>query len=127
MRIRSRALSSLAAVALAVGGLTAAVATPAGAAPTAWSCPSGYFCAYTNFDGTGSRCQWQGDSSNWYNECSWASSTYPKSLFNNGTSGRGVTIYRYTGKVSPIGGCVDKGEHARLAGNYYIGSHSWNC
>jgi hypothetical protein len=87
-------------------------------------CPSSYFCAY---DASGHMCKWQGNSPNWYAECSWADTNHPKYVYNHGTSGAGVTIYRYTNYGSPIGSCIKKGQQATLAGNYFIGSHRWNC
>lgn len=123
-----RKLRLIAAVAVASGGLTAAAITPASAATEAWSdCPSGYFCAWSGSNGTGSRCQWEGNSESWYFDCSWAGNKYPHSVYNHGTSGRGVTIYAWVSWEQPIGGCVTKGEKVNLAGNYYIGSHAWNC
>ncbi|HET6501709.1 MAG TPA: hypothetical protein VFG87_13195 [Amycolatopsis sp.] len=105
----------------------ATVATsPAAVVPqsTYKDCPSTYFCAYDSY---GDMCKWQDDSSDWYTECSWAGIYYPKYVFNNGTSGLGVTIYRYTGYSSAIGSCIKKGAQVTLAGNYDIGSHQWNC
>ena len=87
-------------------------------------CPSTYFCVY---DANGRMCKWQDNSRDWYAECSWAGVHYPKYAYNHGTSGIGVTIYRYTGYGSAIGGCIEKGEKVTLAGTYNIGSHKWNC
>jgi len=123
-----RIATVLAAFVLALAGLTLAPAAPASAAAGSWnSCPLGYFCAWSGQNATGSRCQWEDDSSNWYADCSWADTNYPGSVFNNGRTGRSVTIYRYTGYVSKIGGCVERLEYVNLANNYFIGSHQWVC
>ncbi|MEU0808781.1 peptidase inhibitor family I36 protein [Streptomyces sp. NPDC005970] len=122
---RSRVIRTLAAVALAAGGITVSTASPASAAPTWSDCPSTYFCAWNDADGK--MCKWQDDSRSWYDECSWADEYYPAYVYNHGTSGRGVTIYRNPNFVSPIGACVTKGKQVTLRGNYFIGSHAWNC
>ncbi|WP_262700495.1 MULTISPECIES: peptidase inhibitor family I36 protein [Streptomyces] len=108
---------------------TLAMPGAANAAPSAWGddCPSSYFCVWDGYSGAGHICKWQDDSYNWYEECSWADSAHPKSVYNHGTSGLGVRLYRYPAMQSEIGDCVTKGKKVNLAGNYFIGSHEWNC
>lgn len=127
MRLRSRVLRSLAALTLAAGGITVSAASPAAASTEDWpwsDCPATYFCAWDMYY---EKCQWQDDSEAWAVECSWADKYYPKYVYNHGTSGRGVTIYRYINFRSPIGACVTKGKKVTLAGNYFIESHRWDC
>ncbi|MFE9610946.1 peptidase inhibitor family I36 protein [Streptomyces sp. NPDC006012] len=125
--VRSLRSIALSAVATAVTALSLATPNVAHAATSGWStCPSTYFCVWNDWNGEGRMCKWQDDAINW-DDCSWADNQYPKSVYNHGTSGKGVTIYYYTGWFSPIGGCVERGETVNLAGNYYIGSHRWDC
>jgi hypothetical protein len=72
-------------------------------------------------------CKWEDDSRDWFTECSWADDDPPMSVYNHGTTGKGVTIYEATNFGDPIGACVTKGKKVDLAGTYFIGSHSWNC
>ncbi|SDP19229.1 peptidase inhibitor family I36 protein [Actinacidiphila guanduensis] len=117
-------------VAMGTAGLLGAAVAPAAAASQSnWSsCPSGYFCAWTGSNGTGSRCQWVDDAETW-EACSWAGDgvDHPHSVYNHGVTGLGVTIFRDIDWHSPIGACVTQGKQVNLAGTYDINSHAWDC
>jgi hypothetical protein len=90
-----------------------------------WSdCPRTYFCA---FDKYGDMCKWQDSNRDWFSSCSWADDFNPTHVYNHGTTGAGVTIYEATNYGDPIGSCVTIGKKVTLAGNYFIGSHRWDC
>lgn len=129
MRIRSRAARCAAAAAVTVGAVTAATVAPASAAPSGIStsaCPSKYFCAY-QFSGDTHPCKWEDDAPDWDN-CSWVQDgKFTYAVYNNGTSGAGVTMYRNHNYSSPIGSCVPRGKVVYLADNYSPGSSKWNC
>ncbi|GAA3905204.1 hypothetical protein [Streptomyces lannensis] len=129
MRIRSRAARFTAAVAVTVGAVAASTVAPASAAASAINksaCPSQYFCAY-HTSGDNYPCKWKDDAPNWDN-CSWVQDgKFTYAVYNNGTSGAGVTMYRNHNYSSPIGDCVDRGEVVYLANNYSPGSSKWNC
>src|SRR4051794_10515805 len=70
---------------------------------TAQASTSGYsdcslhdICFWTGDDGTGSMCHWTDDDPDWQGgavRCSWSNSRTAQSVFNNGTSGAGVSYY----------------------------------
>ncbi|MGY5049041.1 hypothetical protein ACWDE0_26005 [Streptomyces sp. 900105755] len=133
MLIRSRLARFAATAAVAVGAMTASTTAPASAAPAAFpidknECPRTYFCAWHVQDNSYSQmCKWQDDAFSWY-DCSWvADGKFTYAVYNNGTSGLGVRMYRETGYVSPIGSCVSRGEFVHLANNYSPHSSQWNC
>ncbi|GAA0903794.1 MULTISPECIES: peptidase inhibitor family I36 protein [Streptomyces violaceusniger group] len=133
MLIRSRLARFTATAAVAVGAMTASTAVPASAAPAAFpidksECPAQYFCAWHVQDNSYSEmCKWKDNAPSWYN-CSWvADGKFTYAVYNNGTSGRGVTMYREANYHSAIGDCVSKGEFVRLANNYSPLSSKWNC
>jgi hypothetical protein len=70
-RIRSFAVAA-AALAAALGTVPIATASPtASARPAAFSCTSGYFCIYSDWNGGGTRCQWsQSSKANTADDCS---------------------------------------------------------
>ncbi|MGW9431859.1 peptidase inhibitor family I36 protein, partial [Streptomyces decoyicus] len=70
-RIRSFAVAA-AALAAALGTVPTASATPTESArATAFSCTSGYFCIYSDWNGGGTRCQWsQSSKANTADDCS---------------------------------------------------------
>ncbi|MFD5539760.1 peptidase inhibitor family I36 protein [Streptomyces sp. NPDC127079] len=95
--------------------MTASTVTPASAAPAAFpidrtECPSQYFCAWHVQDNSYSQmCKWKDDAPSW-NNCSWvADGKFTYAVYNNGTSGRGVTMYREYNYHSAIGDCVSRG------------------
>lgn len=133
MPIRSRLARFTATAVVAVGAMTASTAVPASAAPAAFpidktECPSHYFCAWHVQDNSYSQmCKWKDPVPSWFN-CSWvADGKFTYAVYNNGTSGAGVTMYREVGYVSAIGGCVSKGEFVHLANNYSPHSSKWDC
>lgn len=88
------------------------------------ACPSSYFCV---FDADGRMCKWKDNSSDWYAQCSWARSRYPKYVYNHGKSGLGVRIYRHKNYEGLVEGCIAKGEKVTLAGDHHLRSHKWSC
>lgn len=127
---RTRALGAFV---IAMGTVGALMTGSASAAPTAVppayaDCPSQHFCAWSGTNGSGSMCHWSGDDPDWYSgsiRCSWASSRNVRSVYNNGTSGRGVNTYRADGSRV---GCTASGGAGNYTGaGHRIKSHSWNC
>ncbi|MFF5768595.1 peptidase inhibitor family I36 protein [Streptomyces tanashiensis] len=78
--------------ALALG---AALATSTGTATAAtpWQgCAVGDICVYSELNGYGSVCAWDGDDPDWQGgaiRCSWSSTKAVKSIWNRGTGGSG--------------------------------------
>lgn len=102
-------------------GAVAAVAWPV-------PCPVGDVCFYTGSLGQGARCNWNIADPDWTTgtlQCSWATTTNVKSVWNNGTSGAsGVTYYlgaNFTGRI----GCTRQQSRGDLAGTYKLRSHTW--
>ncbi|WP_446047723.1 peptidase inhibitor family I36 protein [Streptomyces olivaceus] len=124
--LRTKAGLAAGATVLAGLGLGAATA-PAQATATAYSCPSGDICFYTGDDGTGDRCNWNGNDNDWRNgaiKCSWAADKKVRSVYNNGTSGKAVVYYNGA-DYQTRKGCTTKGKKGNLAGTYTLRSHKW--
>jgi hypothetical protein len=132
-RPRKTILSILATIAFVLGLATPAAASDLGAQAWTGSCPSQYVCFYSGDNGTGSRCAWTGQDNDWLAGtivCSWARNTRVQSVWNNGTSGTGVSYYtsfNFSGRV----GCTASGTRGNFAGNngagYFLQSHRWDC
>jgi hypothetical protein len=121
-RIHSLAVTAAALVAV-FGAVPAAVAGPA--APSrpaaAYNCSNGYFCIYSNWNGTGTRCQWsQRSKANTADDCSFIQrGTNVRSVWNR--TGHRVQYYtgtNYNGRV----GSTASGKGGNLQGNYQIRS-----
>lgn len=125
--MRSRTARLVATAAVGLGAAIASTVAPASAASSAISksdCPSQYFCAWHQ---SGAMCKWKDNAPTW-SDCSWvADGKFTYAVYNNGTSGLGVTMYRYANYSSAIGGCVSQHEFVYLANNYSPGSSKWNC
>lgn len=147
MKFFQKAITAVAAVMLA---LTVAIIAPtqAGAAPEspdaaelvawddqsgasllAWECSSGNVCFWTGSGGTGSRCMWSVADPNWVTgaiKCSWAATSYVRSVMNRGTSSSftGVAYYLTIDYDNRIG-CTKQGNSGNLAGTYELRSHRW--
>ncbi|MEU0169564.1 peptidase inhibitor family I36 protein [Streptomyces iakyrus] len=105
-------------------GVTSA---PAQAQVRTYSCPSGDICFYSGDDGTGDRCNWDGNDNDWRNgatKCSWSADKNVRSVYNNGTSGMAV-VYYGGANYETRKGCTTKGKKGNLAGTYKLRSHKW--
>ncbi|MGW7289050.1 serine/threonine-protein kinase [Streptomyces sp. NPDC054847] len=94
-------------------------------------CEPGSVCFFSEAGGEGRMCAWEGDDPDWFdgeNDCSWASSDRPRSLFNNGTPDpKGfihVTYFAKPGLQQRLG-CVEKGQQQDLAVDSPVLSHTW--
>ncbi|WP_330328567.1 peptidase inhibitor family I36 protein [Streptomyces sp. NBC_00536] len=122
MRIaRPLVMASLALVA-ALGTAPAAVAAPAAPpAPTAYNCSTGWFCIYSGWDGTGTRCQWQSaQRANTADDCSFIrSGSNVKSVANS--TGQRKQYYTGTNYNNRVGS-TPSGGSGNLQGSYQIRS-----
>ena len=122
------------AVGLAAAAVVGTLATPAtvDAAPVdPWTCTPGAFCAYPLDNGKGGPCGWQIDDPDWLggsSVCGWSKKTRVQSVFNNGKSGKPVSIYTKTGMKGTKVVCVPKGRKLNLKGaGTFVRSHTWKC
>lgn len=76
-------------------------------------------------------CAWSGDDSNWFdgeNDCSWADTRRPGSIFNNGLPDANgyihVTYFAEPGLRKRLG-CIKKGQRHDLALTSNVLSHTW--
>ncbi|MFD6589039.1 peptidase inhibitor family I36 protein [Streptomyces anulatus] len=124
--LRSKA-GLVAGVTLLAGVGLGAATVPAQAKALAYSCPEGDICFYTGDNGTGERCNWDGNDNDWRNgtiQCSWAADKNVRSIYNNGTSGMAV-VYYSGANYETRKGCTTKGKKGNLAGTYKVRSHKW--
>jgi hypothetical protein len=101
----------------------------------AWDCPAGDVCVYSGFDGTGSRCNWANQDSDWSAApivCSWAATTNVRSVYNRGqsTSYLGVLLYKTPNfNFNDIWSCIGQGKRftfiSGLADGVRLASHRW--
>ena len=120
-RIRSFAVAA-AALAAALGTVPTASATPTESArAAAFSCTSGYFCIYSDWNGGGTRCQWsQSSKANTADDCSFIQrGQNVRSVWNN-TRHR-VQYYTQTNYHSRVGS-TPAGAGGNLQGSYQIRS-----
>lgn len=120
-RIHSFAIASMA-LAAALGVVPTATAAPA--APTgtaAYNCSPGYFCIYSGWNGSGTRCQWsQSRLANTADNCSFIQSGQNvKSVWNK--TGHRVQYYTHTNYNSRVGS-TPSGQGGNLQGSYQIRS-----
>ncbi|MFI6048808.1 peptidase inhibitor family I36 protein [Streptomyces violascens] len=120
-RIHSFAVASVA-LAAALGVVptaTAAPATPARAA--AYNCSPGYFCIYSGWNGSGTRCQWsQSSLANTADNCSFIQrGQNVRSVWNK--TGHRVQYYTQTNYHARVGS-TQAGQGGNLQGNYQIRS-----
>ncbi|WP_428985936.1 peptidase inhibitor family I36 protein [Streptomyces pyxinicus] len=87
----------------------------------AYSCSSGYFCIYSDWNGTGTRCQWSQDRlANTADNCSFIQRGHNvRSVFNR-TNHR-VQYYTQTNYHNRVGSTPSNGK-GNLQGNYQIRS-----
>uniref|UniRef100_A0AAU2UWY9 Peptidase inhibitor family I36 protein n=1 Tax=Streptomyces sp. NBC_00003 TaxID=2903608 RepID=A0AAU2UWY9_9ACTN len=120
-RIHSFAIASVA-LAAALGVVptaTAAPAAPAGAA--AYNCSPGYFCIYSDWNGSGTRCQWsQSSLANTADNCSFIQrGQNVRSVWNK--TGHRVQYYTQTNYHARVGS-TPSGQGGNLQGSYQIRS-----
>ncbi|WP_244258152.1 peptidase inhibitor family I36 protein [Streptomyces sp. Tu 2975] len=94
-------------------------------------CEPGSVCFFSEAGGEGRMCAWSGDDPDWFdgeNDCSWAGTGRPGSLFNNGLPDpKGfvhVTYFAQPGLKQRLG-CVEKGHRQDLALDSSVLSHTW--
>lgn len=90
-------------------------------------CPAGDVCFFSENDGGGNMCAWDGSDRNWGSGlvvCGGVAT--PRSIFNNGTTGNpdDVAYYRAVNYGNRVG-CTSVGHRGNLAGNYQVKSHQW--
>ncbi|WP_254404873.1 peptidase inhibitor family I36 protein [Streptomyces sp. AC627_RSS907] len=122
---KSSVLAGLACAATLVLG--AASPTPAAtSSPTAYSdCPANNVCFWTGSGGTGQRCSWDINDTNWHTApsiCSWAANTPVKSVYNRKSIA--VRFYLSTNYNDRIG-CTPAGVSGNLTGTYTVSSHQF--
>ncbi|OPC78411.1 serine/threonine protein kinase [Embleya scabrispora] len=96
-------------------------------------CISGSVCFYTEPDGGGRMCAWEGDEVDWLagkNVCSWATTTAPRSVFNNGKgTALGETLVNVTyfaeKHLQKQLGCLPPGTRRNLDAGVFPRSHVW--
>ena len=89
-----------------------------GAAPV---CPGGAYCAYYDTYRDGGGIGWSGDENQW----SFLIEDKDESSWNNGTTGRGVTLYRNAGYNGALG-CLPRGQYWNIHNPMHTGSsHRW--
>jgi hypothetical protein len=125
--MKSLATAAAAAVLFVLG--LAAPPAPASAADWVGSCTPGNVCFYSGPNGTGSKCSWSDKDPDWANgnvQCSWALTTNPRSVWNNGqsTAFQGVVYYRAR-DFKDRAGCTRRWNRGNLVGDYRILSHEW--
>ncbi|WP_030985665.1 peptidase inhibitor family I36 protein [Streptomyces sp. NRRL S-1813] len=120
-RIRSFAVAA-AALAAALGTVPAASATPPQSArAAAFSCTSGYFCIYSDWNGGGTRCQWsQSSKANTADDCSFIQRGQNVRSVWNSTRHR-VQYYTQTNYHARVGS-TPAGAGGNLQGSYQIRS-----
>ncbi|MEJ8652386.1 MULTISPECIES: peptidase inhibitor family I36 protein [Streptomyces] len=120
-RIRSFAVAA-AALAAALGTVPTASATPTESArAAAFSCTSGYFCIYSDWNGGGTRCQWsQSSKANTADDCSFIQRGQNVRSVWNSTRHR-VQYYTQTNYHARVGS-TPAGAGGNLQGSYQIRS-----
>ncbi|MFD3417731.1 peptidase inhibitor family I36 protein [Streptomyces decoyicus] len=120
-RIRSFAVAA-AALAAALGTVPTASATPTESArAAAFSCSSGYFCIYSDWNGGGTRCQWsQSSKANTADDCSFIQRGQNVRSVWNSTRHR-VQYYTQTNYHARVGS-TPSGAGGNLQGSYQIRS-----
>ncbi|MFC8367450.1 MULTISPECIES: protein kinase [unclassified Streptomyces] len=94
-------------------------------------CPSGHVCFFSEEQGQGEMCGWEGDDPDWVsglNDCPWARKQEPASVFNNGMRDpRGYVhvVYFEERGLRDRAGCVKRGERRDLDPGSPVGSHTW--
>lgn len=123
--IRSFAVASVA-LATTFGAVPAVVAAPAATtAPArtaaAYNCTPGYFCIYSGWKGSGTRCQWkQKQKANTADDCSFIRrGQNVRSVWNS--TGHRVQYYKSTNYKNRVGS-TPAGAGGNLMGTYQIRS-----
>ncbi|MFD7336099.1 peptidase inhibitor family I36 protein [Streptomyces violascens] len=120
-RIHSFAIASVA-LAAALGVVPTATAAPAAPArAAAYNCSPGYFCIYSDWNGSGTRCQWsQSSLANTADNCSFIQrGQNVRSVWNK--TGHRVQYYTQTNYHARVGS-TQAGQGGNLQGNYQIRS-----
>ncbi|MGW1864707.1 peptidase inhibitor family I36 protein [Streptomyces mauvecolor] len=120
-RIHSFAVASMA-LAAALGVVPTATAAPtAPAQAAAYNCSPGYFCIYSGWNGSGTRCQWsQSSLANTADNCSFIQKGQNvQSVWNK--TGHRVQYYTQTNYHARVGS-TQAGQGGNLQGSYQIRS-----
>ncbi|MFE6038716.1 serine/threonine-protein kinase [Streptomyces sp. NPDC056452] len=94
-------------------------------------CPPRSVCFFSEADGSGEMCAWEGDDPDWFdgeNDCSWSATDRPGSIFNNGLPDPEdydqVAYFAEPGLRQRLG-CVERGQRHDLALTSRVLSHTW--
>ncbi|MFJ6434346.1 serine/threonine-protein kinase [Streptomyces sp. NPDC091416] len=94
-------------------------------------CTPGSVCFFSKAGGQGEMCAWEGDDPDWSdgeNDCGWADTGRPGSIYNNGMADpKGfvdVAYFAATGLERRLG-CVGRGQRHDLALPSLVQSHTW--
>ncbi|MFB6816541.1 peptidase inhibitor family I36 protein [Streptomyces sp. NPDC056347] len=129
--VRGRRPKLLAGAAAAAALAAFVVPSSASAAPDAWQCTPGTFCAYSGANGSGQVCGWTYEDPDWTNgssRCKWVTKTRVRSVYNAGTTGKSVSAYTGTKNTGTKVFCLGAGKKMNLSGSgTYLRSHTWKC
>ncbi|MDG4860995.1 peptidase inhibitor family I36 protein, partial [Streptomyces sp. T-3] len=115
-------------------GATSADRNPAASSGTGYDrCNPRSVCFFTEKDGQGKMCAWEGDDVDWTggeNACSWTTTDKVRSVFNNGTGiTRGEKYIEVDYYAKPLLrerlGCVVHGTSRNLPEPLQLRSHTW--
>ena len=121
------ALSGLPTVLTTALLLAIATAPPTAVPAGPWNCPARSFCVWSEPDGMGKHCEWEGRA-DWQTTCPWALTTEVKSYQNNGTDvSSNVNVYVYRNDTSRFA-CVPRGTAWNVtAKGVLLRSHVWTA
>ncbi|WP_406862644.1 serine/threonine-protein kinase [Streptomyces sp. HUAS MG47] len=136
-RPRRRALAAAGGVlALAVAGLGVTLLPderPPGSPEASGyeRCASRSVCFFSEPEGGGEMCAWDGDDPDWFDgvsDCAWAAASSPRSVYNNGGPDPGgyirVAYFARIGLQNRLG-CVERGDRRNLPAEPGVRSHTW--
>ncbi|WP_171165260.1 peptidase inhibitor family I36 protein [Streptomyces sp. I05A-00742] len=122
-RMHSFAVAAAALVAAfgAAPAVSAAPEAPAATSLAAFNCAPGHFCIYSDWNGSGTRCQWSDESrANTADDCSFIQRGQNVRSVRNATGHR-VQYYTGTNHRSRVGS-TPAGQSGNLQGSYQIRS-----
>ncbi|WP_156723078.1 protein kinase domain-containing protein [Streptomyces apocyni] len=96
-------------------------------------CARGDVCFFTQRDGQGEMCAWEGDDTDWVrgpHTCDWATTRHPRSVFNNGyDTDEGeelvAVLYYAENRLREQLGCLGVRKKANFAKPVAVRSHTW--
>ncbi|GAP48763.1 serine/threonine protein kinase [Streptomyces azureus] len=132
-RWAAMAAAGLAALGFGVNNALAGAGETAAGAVGYDRCDKGSVCFFTERDGMGEMCAWDGDDNDWTageNHCGWAAPKKARSVFNNGHDTDAgeefvdVAYYAQKRLREPLG-CVEVGARENFTAPLRIRSHIW--